>query len=121
MKNGRLSETQPVAMLQQQASGQTVARIVREQGLGEATFYAWKSKYAGASVAEPTRRKHPEEDNRKLKQMFADLSLENQAIKKVNLRVSWSGHVEPTLSSSTFPLFCLDNKKRPFPCWKWPF
>jgi putative transposase len=72
-----------VAILQQQASGQTVAQLVREHGLSEATFCAWKSKYAGASVAEFTRLKHLEEENRKLKQLFADLSLENQAIKEL--------------------------------------
>jgi len=47
MKKGRFSEAQLVAILQQQASEQTVAQIVREHGLSEATFYAWKSKYAG--------------------------------------------------------------------------
>jgi len=72
-----------VAILQQQASGQTVAQIVREHGLSEATFYAWKSKYAGVSVAELTRLKHLEDENKRLKQMFADLSLENQAIKEI--------------------------------------
>jgi putative transposase len=56
---------------------------VREHGLSEATFDAWKSKYAGASVAELTRRKHLEKDNRRLKQMCADLRLENQAIKEI--------------------------------------
>jgi putative transposase len=50
-----------VAILQQQASGQTVAQIVREHDLSEATFYTWKSKYAGASMAELTRLKHLEE------------------------------------------------------------
>ena len=83
MKKGRFSETQIVAILQQQASGQTVAQIVREYGLSEATFYAWKSKYAGASVAELTRLKHLEDENKRLKQMFADLSLENQAFKEI--------------------------------------
>ena len=72
-----------VTILQQQTSGQTVAQLVREHGLSEATFYAWKSKYAGPSVAELTRLKYLEEENRKLKQMFADLSLENQAIKEI--------------------------------------
>ncbi|GAC1601794.1 MAG: hypothetical protein NVS3B25_29850 [Hymenobacter sp.] len=56
---------------------------MREHGLSEATFYAWKSKYAGASVAELTRLKHLEDENQHLKQMFADLSLENQAIKEI--------------------------------------
>ncbi|GGF17967.1 transposase [Hymenobacter cavernae] len=83
MKKGRFSEAQIAAILQQQASGQTVAQIVREHGLSEATFYAWKSKYAGASVAEPTRLKHLGDENQCLKQMFADLSLENQAIKEI--------------------------------------
>jgi putative transposase len=72
-----------VVILQQQASGQTVAHIVREHGLSEAAFYAWKSKYAGASVAELTWLKHLEEENCKLKQMFADLSLEHQATKEL--------------------------------------
>ena len=72
-----------MAILQQQASGQTVAQIVREHGLSEATFYTWKSKYAGASVAELTRLKHLEDENKRLKQLFADLSLENQAFKKI--------------------------------------
>ena len=78
MKKGRFREAQIVAILQQQASGQTVAQIVREHGLSEATFYTWKSKCAGASVAELTW----EEENHKLKQMFADLSIENQVIKQ---------------------------------------
>ena len=69
MKKGRFSEAQLVAILQQQQS--------------EATFYTCKSKYAGASVAELTRLKHLEEENRKLKQLFAELSLENQAIKEI--------------------------------------
>jgi putative transposase len=58
MKKGRFSEAQIVAILQQQQSGQTVAQMVSEHGLSEATFYAWKSKYAGASVAELTWLKH---------------------------------------------------------------
>ena len=60
-----------------------MAQIVREHGLSEATFYAWNSKYAGASVADLTRLNHVEEENRRLNQMFPDLSLENQAIKEI--------------------------------------
>jgi putative transposase len=71
-----------VAILQQQASGQTVAQIVHEHGLSEAPFYTWRRKYDGASVAELTRLKYLEEENRKLKQLFAELSLENQASEK---------------------------------------
>ncbi len=60
-----------------------MAQIVREHGLSEAPFYACKSKYAGASVAELTRLKHLGEENRRLQQLFADLSLENQAITEI--------------------------------------
>ncbi len=69
-----------VAILQQQASGQIRAQIVRVHGLSEATSYAWESKYAGASVAELTQLNHLEEENYKLKQVFANLSLKTRYI-----------------------------------------
>ena len=80
---GRFSESQIVAILKQHESGQTVAQISREHGISEATFYTWKSKYGGMQVSELTQLKELEEENRRLKQMYADLSLENQAIKEV--------------------------------------
>lgn len=83
MKKGRFTESQIVAILKQQQAGQTVAQIARERAISEATFYTWKSKYGGMQVAELTRLKELEEENRRLKQMYADLSLENQAIKEV--------------------------------------
>lgn len=83
MKKARFSESQIVAILKQQESGQTVAQIAREHAISEATFYTWKSKYGGMQVSELTRLKELEEENRRLKQMYADLSLENQAIKDV--------------------------------------
>ena len=83
MKKGRFTESQIVAILKQQEAGQTVAQIARAHAISEATFYSWKSRYAGMQVAELTRLKELEEENRRLKQMYADLSLENQAIKEV--------------------------------------
>jgi putative transposase len=83
MKKARFSESQIVAILKQQEAGQTVAQIAREHGISEATFYTWKSKYGGMQVSELTRLKELEAENRRLKQMYADLSLENQAIKEV--------------------------------------
>ena len=83
MKKGRFTETQIVAILKQQESGQTVAQIAREHGISEATFYTWKSKYGGLQVSELTRLKELENENCRLKQMYANLSLENQAIKEV--------------------------------------
>ena len=83
MKKARFSESQIVAILKQQEAGQTVAQIAREHGISEATFYTWKSKYGGMQVSELTRLKELEAENRRLKQMYADLSLENQTIKEV--------------------------------------
>lgn len=83
MKKTRFSEAQIVSILKQQETGQTVAQIIREHGISEPTFYAWKQKYGGLTVSELMRFKHLEEENRRLKQMYADLSLENQAIKEV--------------------------------------
>ena len=83
MKKGRFNASQIVAILKQQESGQRVAQIAREHAISAATFYVWKSKYGGMQVSELTRLKELEEENRGLKQMYADLSLENQAIKEV--------------------------------------
>lgn len=83
MKKSRFSEAQIVAILQQQQSGQTVAHIVREHGISEATFYTWKTKYAGLQVSELARLKHLEAENQRLKQLYAELSLENHAIREV--------------------------------------
>jgi len=83
MRKSRFTQSQIVAIIKQQEAGQTVAQIAREHTISEATFYSWKSKYAGMQVAELTRLKELEEENRRLKQMYADLSLENQVIKEV--------------------------------------
>jgi len=85
MKKSRFSESQIVAILKQQESRQRVAQIAREQAISEATFYTWKSKYGGLQVSEltagrPRRLKELEEEDRRLKQIYADLSLENQVV-----------------------------------------
>jgi putative transposase len=82
MKAGRFSESQIVAILKQQDSGQTVAHISREHGISEATFYAWKAKFGGMQVSEVKRLKDLEEENRRLKKMYAELSLQNDIFKE---------------------------------------
>ena len=82
MKAGRFNESQIVAILKQQDSGQTVAHISREHGISEATFYAWKSRYGSMQVAEVKRIKELEEENRRLKKMYADLSLQHDITKE---------------------------------------
>ena len=88
MKQGRFSESQIVAILKQQDGGQTIAQITREHGISEATFYNWKTKYGGMQVSEVKRLKDLEEENRRLKKMYADLSLQNDIFKEA-LQKKW--------------------------------
>ena len=60
-----------------------MAQICREHGISEPTFYGWKSKFGGMSVSELQRLKHLEDENRRLKQLYAELSLEHQVVKEV--------------------------------------
>ena len=83
MKKSRFSEAQILGILAQQGHGLTVSQICREHSVSEPTFYQWKSKYGGMSVSELQRLKHLEDENRRLKQLVADLSLENQVVKEV--------------------------------------
>lgn len=64
-------------------AGRTVKDVSREHGISEATYYNWKSKYGGIEAADIRRLKDLEDENRRLKQMYAVLSLENRALKDV--------------------------------------
>ena len=79
----RYTEEQIAFALRQAESGTAVAEIVRKMGIAEQTFYRWKKKYAGLGVAELRRLKQLEEENRKLKQLVADLSLDKQILQDV--------------------------------------
>ena len=83
MKRTRFSETQIVKILKEAESGRQVKDICREYGISDATYYNWKSKYGGMEASDIKRLRELEEENRKLKQMFADLSLENTALKDI--------------------------------------
>ena len=88
MKAGRFSESQIVAILKQQDSGLTVTQISREHGVSEATFYNWKAKYGGMQVSEVKRLKDLEDENRRLKKMYAELSLQHEITKEA-LQKKW--------------------------------
>lgn len=88
MKAARFTESQIVAILKQQDSGQTVAQISREHGISEATFYGWKAKFGGMQASEIKRLKELEEENRRLKKMYAELSLQNDIFKEA-LQKKW--------------------------------
>ena len=83
MKKSRFSEALTLGILRQQDQGQAAVQICREHGLSEPTFYAWKSKFGGMSVSELQRLKPLEDENRRLQQIYAELSLEHPVIKEV--------------------------------------
>jgi len=83
MKKSKFSESQIVAILKEGEAGVPVAEIVRKHGIRSATYYNWKSKYAGVAVSELKRLRELEAENAKLKRMYAELALENAAIKDV--------------------------------------
>src|SRR5215813_9121828 len=83
MRKSRFTESQIVELLEQGEAGVPVAEILRQHNIGKATYFQWRAKYAGASVAELKRLKKLEAENAKLKRMYADLALGNAAIKDV--------------------------------------
>ena len=83
MRKSRLTESQIVSILKDGDAGIPLAELVRKHGISRATYLNWKSKYAGATIADVKRTKELEAENAKLKRMYADLALENAAIKDV--------------------------------------
>jgi len=83
MKKKRYTEEQIAFALRQAESGTSVTEITRKMGISEPTFYRWKKKYAGLGIAEVRRLKQLEEENRKLKQLVADLSLDKRMLQDV--------------------------------------
>ena len=83
MRKSRFSPTQIAKILKEFDNGKTVADITREHGVSSAAFYKWRSKYAGMSGKELKRIKELEEENRKLKQMYANLALDHQMAKEI--------------------------------------
>ncbi len=83
MKRTRFNEHQIITILKEAESGVKVADLCRRHGLSPSTFFNWKSKYGGLEVSELRRIKQLEEENRQLKRMFADLSLEHHALRDV--------------------------------------
>lgn len=81
MKRSKFSERQVVAILKEGEAGRPVVEICREHGISNGTYYAWKSKYGGMDASELKRMRQLEEENGRLKKMYADLALENMAIK----------------------------------------
>lgn len=83
MRKARFTENQIIAVIKSVEAGRTVKDVCREAGISEATWYNWKSGYGGMEASDIKKIKDLEDENRRLKQMFADLSLENRALKDV--------------------------------------
>ena len=83
MRKSKFTEFQIVNALKQAEGGRLVKDLCRELGISEATYYAWKSKYGGMEAADVRRLKELQEENSRLKRMYADLALENTALKDV--------------------------------------
>lgn len=83
MKQKQFTEAQIAFALRQAESGTPVTEVIRKMGISEATFYRWKKKYAGMGVAELRRLKQLEDENRRLKGLVADLTLDKQMLQDV--------------------------------------
>ena len=81
MKKSRFTDTQIVSILKEADSGMKVEQLCRKHGISSATYYKWKSKFGGLEASDIKRLKELEEENNQLKRMFANLSLENVALK----------------------------------------
>jgi len=83
MKKPRFTEQQVAQALRHAEQGTSAAEVCRKLGVSEATFYAWKKRYAGMGIAELRRVRQLEEENRRLKQVVADLTLDKQMLQEV--------------------------------------
>jgi putative transposase len=88
MKGTRHSEEQLVGILKQGEAGFSTAELCRQHGIGEQTYYRWKAKYGGMESGDTKKLKQLEEENRKLKHVLAELTLNNRALKDV-LSKNW--------------------------------
>lgn len=83
MKKTRYSEEQIIGVLKEAEAGMKLPDLCRKYGISDATYYNWKAKYGGMTVSDAKRLKQLEDENRRLKHIVADLTLDNQALKAV--------------------------------------
>lgn len=84
MPRRRFSEEQIIAVLKEAETGMKTADLCRKHGISDCTYYNWKNRYGGMQVNEVRKMRVLEDENRRLKQIVADLSLDNQALKAIN-------------------------------------
>ena len=76
--------------MKEHEAGRKIAELAREHGISKGTLYTWKSKYGGMEVGEAQRLRSLEDENRRLKQLVADLSLDKEALKAIVRKNGWS-------------------------------
>ena len=89
MKKSRYTEPRIIEVLKDVDAGRKVEEVCRQHGISSATYYNWKSKYGGMEASDVKRLKELEEENAKLKKMFADVNLENKTIKELVAKKGW--------------------------------
>jgi putative transposase len=90
MKKPKYTEEQILAAVKQLEAGRTAKELARELGVADQTLYNWKAKYGGSEPSDARRLRSLEEENRRLKEMVADLSLDREALKAVLRKNGWS-------------------------------
>lgn len=81
MKKSRFTESQIVSILKEADAGRSIKEVCRQHGISDATYYKWKSRYGGMEASDLKRVKELEAENARLKRLFADMALENAAMK----------------------------------------
>lgn len=81
MKKSRYTDAQIMGILRQADSGVPVASLCREHGMSSASFYKWRAKYGGMDASKMRSLKELEDENRRLKRMYADLSIQTEIVK----------------------------------------
>ncbi len=82
MRKERFNESEMVSTVKRLESGESAMSLCKELGIGKTTLYKWKSRYSGMEVSQVKRLKELEEENRRLKRMYADLSLDHELLKE---------------------------------------
>jgi putative transposase len=90
MRKRRHTEEQIIGIMKQHETGLKASDLCREHGISEATFYNWKSKFGGTIMVEAQRLRKMEDENRRLKQLVAELSLDLDALKAFIRKNGWS-------------------------------